>query len=352
MLEPGDADRRFRGSLRQESSSFGSFQILVYGSYFHWDDIIYQLIHSWPQLNNFTLDVSGVAIAIIAIAAVGVRRGLAPLRTLATTVASIDVDSLDQRLSTAGAPSETLPFIDAVNAALGRVHEGVARQRRFTANAAHELRSPITIIRSRVETLDESPTKQELSRDVLRMQTIVEQLLVLAKLKERSSAEFEIVDVRRVALAVATDYAPIAIDSGKMIEFEGPPHSVMARGFRWAIESILTNLIANALRAEPKSGTIVVRVGEAAIVEVIDHGAGVAPNERSMIFEQFWRRDENSPGSGLGLTIAQELAHELGGSILVEDTPGGGATFKLSLRFGISADNANSVEKCGREPTP
>ena len=85
------------------------------------------------------------------------------------------------------------------------------------------------------------------------------------------------------------------------------------------------------LRAEPEGGTVVVRVGEDATVEVIDHGEGVAESDRELIFEPFWRKNEATPGTGSGFAIAKELTETLGGRIWIEDTPGGGATFKLSF---------------------
>jgi signal transduction histidine kinase len=94
---------------------------------------------------------------------------------------------------------------------------------------------------------------------------------------------------------------------------------------------VLTNLIDNALRAEPSKGSVVVRIDSDKIVEVIDHGEGIAAADREMIFEPFWRKSESSPGTGLGLAIAKEIVDAHGGRIWVEDTPGGGATFKLAF---------------------
>ena len=97
------------------------------------------------------------------------------------------------------------------------------------------------------------------------------------------------------------------------------------------MHSVITNLVDNALRAEPEGGTVILRVGADAIVEVVDHGAGAAERDRQLVFEPFWRKSEATPGAGLGLAIAKELLDALGGRIWVEDTPGGGATFKLSF---------------------
>ncbi|MGD9656432.1 MAG: histidine kinase dimerization/phospho-acceptor domain-containing protein, partial [Methylocystis sp.] len=208
-----DANKMLYGYLLSENSPLGKFHIITYGCYFHWDDILYQLIHIDRNRDTFLFFVLSIAMVVVAV--VAIQRGLAPMRALAASVAAIDINSLNQRLSTTGQPTETLPFIDAVNRAFERVNEGVERQRRFTANSAHELRTPLTILRSRVETLDDSPAKYELNRDVRRMQTIVEQMLVLAQLKERRRSEFHVIDLNQLILAVTTDFAPIAIDHGK-----------------------------------------------------------------------------------------------------------------------------------------
>ncbi len=94
---------------------------------------------------------------------------------------------------------------------------------------------------------------------------------------------------------------------------------------------MLANLIDNALHAEPEGGLVLVKVTGRAVVEVIDHGEGVAECDREMIFEPFWRKSETRPGTGLGLSIARELVSMHGGHIWVEETPGGGATFKLAF---------------------
>ncbi len=324
-----DTNARSRGSMRIADTPLGEVKVITYGAYFHWDDALYQL-YNFFTFGNF-INYLPLCITMSAIALVVVRQGLAPLRSLAAYVANVDVNSLKSRLPTADLPTETLPFIESVNKAFERVEEGVARQRRFTANSAHELRTPITILRARVDKMEESPLKHEIIRDVLRIQNIVEQLLLLAQLKERGGSEPQILDLKEIVLAMAVDYVPIAIDNGRDMQFDAPAHPVMARGFRWAIESIVTNLVENAVRAEPEGGTIDVRVNDGAIIEVIDHGAGVTPADRKMIFEPFWRKDEGAPGTGLGLSIVKELVQQLEGAISVHETPGGGATFKVTL---------------------
>ena len=325
-----DSNPKSRGSMRTVQTPFGRFGTIVYGAQFHWDDLLFWLYY-YPTTANI-LAYLPLCATLSLVALIAVRKNLKPLRASAAKVAEIDLNSLDQRVPTEGLPSEVVPFIDAVNAAFGRVDDGVARQRRFIANSAHELRTPIAILRTRAEKLDEAPIKHEIKRDVQRIQTILEQLLVLAQVEERgATAPMPELDLAETVLAVTADYTPIALNNRRRIAFEAPSLPVTANGYKWAIESVVTNLIENAARAEPAGGMVLVRVSPDATVAVVDHGEGVAPAHREMIFEPFWRQSETTPGTGLGLAIAKELIERQAGRIWVEETPGGGATFKISL---------------------
>lgn len=322
------------GSLRHgESAVFdspiGEVVIATYGAKFQWRDF-FLLPYRMTSIYGALIFLPHWA-AMCLIALFVVDRGLAPLRAAATKVAKIDVNSLKERIAPEEAPSEVLPFVEAVNKAFERVREGVERQRRFSANSAHELRTPITILRARVGKMEEGPLKSEMERDVLRVQTIVEQMLLLAQIEERGRIAPQKIDLYDVALTVAADYVPIAIGNNREIQFEAPSRHVAALASRWSVDSIVTNLIANAVRAEPEGGVVIVRVLPECAIEVVDHGVGVAEADRSRIFEPFWRKDEATPGTGLGLAIVRELVDLLGGEIRVEETPGGGATFKVRL---------------------
>ncbi|QGM98424.1 sensor histidine kinase [Methylocystis parvus] len=326
----GDPNRKARGSARMVKTPIGRFGTIVYGADFHWDDLVFALYYYLTIPNLLAYALLCAALSLVALFVV--RKSLQPLRASAATVSEIDLDSLDRRVPVEGLPSEVVPFINAVNAAFQRVDDGVARQRRFIANSAHELRTPIAILRTRVDKLDETEIKRELKRDAQRIQTILEQLLVLAQVEERgASPTVPEIDLGETALAVAADYTPLALAHGRRIAFEGPARPVIVKGYQWAIESVVTNLIENAARAEPEGGTVIVRVLANATVEVVDHGEGVEPAHREMIFEPFWRKSETRPGTGLGLAIARELMTKLHGRVWVEETPGGGATFRLAF---------------------
>ncbi|OAI28414.1 hypothetical protein A1351_11960 [Methylosinus sp. R-45379] len=338
-----DSDPNARGYVRSIDSAFGKLTIATYSAQFHWDDTIWQLVN-FVSLNNLIAFLPlGSAAALVA--TLVVRRSLAPLRAATVAASAITVDSLRKPIAAAGLPIEITPFVEAVNGAIARVEEGVAAQRRFTANAAHELRTPITVLRARVAKLDASDLKREITRDVRRIQTIVDQLLVLAQARERRRDTRLCVDLAATALKVAADFMPVAIDAKKEIELDAPEAPVMIRGFPWAIESVLGNLVENALRAEPEGGTVMMRVGADARVIIVDHGGGVAPEDRSLIFEPFWRKEETTPGTGLGLAIVKELARELDGELEVADTPGGGATFIVGFRlFGSRLTSAGGAQ--------
>jgi signal transduction histidine kinase len=130
---------------------------------------------------------------------------------------------------------------------------------------------------------------------------------------------------------MVADYAPLVIENHRNIEFESSGARLIVVGNRRAIECAVANLIDNALRAEPIGGSVIVRVEKGVKISVVDHGEGVPPAARELIFEPFWRGSEASPGTGLGLAIVKELVDLHRGTISLEQTPGGGSTFVIIL---------------------
>ena len=264
---------------------------------------------------------------------IALRFGLTPLREAAAQARKVEMGSLDQRLSTEKIPSEILPLVETINQALSRLDEGVSRYSQFLANAAHELRTPVMVLSARANGPEKPTFRRDVQRDVRRMRNIIEQLLSFARLGRAPHARDELVDLVEIATAMVDDYALLAVKSGKRIDYDGAEEPVVVVSDRQALESIISNLIENALRAEPPEGAVIVRVTSDATVAVEDHGEGVAPADREVIFEPFWRKSDTSAGMGLGLAIARDLMRKLSGRIWVEATPGGGATFKLWLPY-------------------
>lgn len=324
-----DQQSRPTGYLQSRETPYGLLSIGVHGFAFQWQDLFLSLFYDMKWMCAYF----GPAIVFSACTSwFAVRRGLAPLRDIVAKAARIDMDSLEQRLPDAETPTEIRPLVVSFNQALERLDAGAARLRRFAANAAHELRTPVAILTARLDAPKQSSFLIDLQADVQRVRNIVEQLLATTRLSERPADGVDEVDLVASSRRVAADALLLALQKGRQIEFEAPQSAVYVLGNRSAIESVLSNLVDNALRAEPDGGHVIVRVGVEATVEVIDHGEGIAKADRELIFEPFWRKNGSIPGTGLGLAIARELMTRLGGQVSVGDTKGGGATFMLSFR--------------------
>jgi signal transduction histidine kinase len=326
---PTDDVRGARGSLRLIETPVGRYMIAVYGYRFAWEDV-FVVAKLFLNMHTAIVIAPGILGAVL-VGWIVVRRGLAPLRAAAADIASIDLHTLHRRISSANAPEELAPFIEAVNNALSRLGAGVEAQRRFVANAAHELRTPIAIMRAHADNPDDAAFRSDMRRDIRRVQSIVEQLLATARISAQGERELDDIDLGATVLGLIADFTPLAIENKRQISFEQPLGQISIRLHKWELECVVTNLLNNALRAEPEGGDIHVRVIEPAIIEVVDHGEGVAPSDMDRIFEPFWRRETSGKGAGLGLAISKELVLSMGGALTVEETPGGGATFRISL---------------------
>ena len=319
----------FEGRAETVDTPIGRYVVAIYGFNYKFQDIfwdIYQdFLHVIPQ-------ETPIIVIIIGSIWFAVRKSMVPLRRVAHQAQAIDLHSINQRLPENEVPSEIEPFVSAVNNVLAKLDAGIERERRFSANAAHELRTPISILIAFVETMPNDAISSELRRHVSQLQSIVEQLLASARIAQSPVHGDEIVDLAAVVFAKVSDYTPLIMECGRDIVFEGPSSDVMAKGNIRAIESVVGNLLDNALRAEPPGGTVLVAVNHDATISIVDHGSGIAAEDREKIFEPFWRKCEQAAGTGLGLAIAKELIDKLAGSIWVEGTPGGGATFRLSFR--------------------
>jgi signal transduction histidine kinase len=335
-----EPNNELRGLISSVDTPIGRYTVAAYGYVFGWrhmiDDIYGDAIRVFKQLVPMFL-------ITIAVGWTTLRRGLSPLMRAADKARQIDTESLNQRLEEKEMPLEVAPFVSAINEALARLDAGVARQRRFNANAAHELRTPITILLARVDNPREEGLRRDLRRQLNQLRNIVDQLLVSARLAGRTPQKEEIVDVAALVLSKVGDYAPLLAESGRLIAYEGPSSAISVRGDRRALESVVVNLLDNSLRAEPEGGTVLVRLAPGVRLEVADHGEGVTEADRTTIFEPFWRKSETTPGTGLGLAIAKEIVELHSGRIFVEETPGGGATFVVTLPEVVSARSATLI---------
>jgi signal transduction histidine kinase len=254
------------------------------------------------------------------------------VREASTTAAAIGPTSTEVRLPESSMPSEVVPLVHAVNAALDRLEKGYRAQRDFTADMAHELRTPLTVIRARVDSLDPGPLRDALRADLENMTRVVNQVLDIAELES-----FVVGNARADLQAVCADavafMAPVAVAQSRSIALGGVEHPVWVHGHSEALFRAVRNLVENAIRHTPVDGSIEVEVLDGGVVRVLDDGPGVAEAERDTIFRRFWRRDRTRPESrGLGLAIVARVAETHEGRVTVENRPTGGAAFTLTLK--------------------
>jgi len=271
---------------------------------------------------------------------------LTPLRNVAGAVRRRDAESLDP-VPAAGLPTEVAPLVAALNALLARLRMAFDSQRAFVADAAHELRSPLTALKLQVELLRRAPDDAaraqasiELAAGVERARHLLEQLLTLAR-AEPGGAEMTLdeVDLAEATRQAAADCVPLAAEGGTEIELDAP-QPVAVRGDAAALRILARNLIDNAVRYAGRGGRVQIRVsrlqGDGTLLQVDDSGSGIAPAELGRVFDRFYRRSPDaSSGSGLGLAIVRAIADRHRATVTLADAPLGG--LRVQVVFAPSA---------------
>ncbi len=272
----------------------------------------------------------------------GVRRGLAPLNRLGHEVALRDLHDW-RPLSLERVPAEVLPMVERINTLMQDVQESVALQRRFVADAAHQLRTPVAGIRVLAQELDRQlrttpdgadasvghPLLSELHNSTERLSRLIGQLLSLAGSETALTmdAEHRPQDIVPLLREATEPLVLQGLRLGRSIELDAPAQPVVARAHPIWLGEVVNNLLDNAQRYGGPN--ILLRVaampGGGAEVSVEDDGAGVRPEELPRLFEPFWRGERadmrNDGGTGLGLAIAREIVLRLGGSLSAATRP-------------------------------
>jgi two-component system sensor histidine kinase MprB len=228
------------------------------------------------------------------------------------------------------------------NAMLGALDESRAQQRQLVADASHELRTPLTSVLTNVEHLARLPTGAEngdreaalesATAQLRELDVLIEDLVDLARPEPpvHATEDVRLDELVEEVVERARLHAPA-------VDFRVTSMPVVVRGVRARLHRALGNLLDNAVKHGPPTGPVEVRVGTTggglAEVVVDDRGPGIPPGERAHAFDRFWRSDEarGLPGSGLGLAIVRHTAQTHGGSVAVDDAPGGGARLVLRL---------------------
>ena len=270
-----------------------------------------------------------------------VGRSLLPVEQIRTKVASITATELGARVPVPAAQGEVARLAKTMNAMLDRLESTVGAQRRFVADASHELRSPLATARAALDLLATSALPGEAGSTVTlaqqeteRLGALVEDLLLLARADEtgqspgRRTTDVDLDDL------VDAERRRLASRDGPAVTVRIAPARV--HGDAGQLARALRNLVDNAVRhASSKVGIGVMLVGEHAVIEVTDDGPGIPAADRERVFDRFVRldesRDRGAGGTGLGLAIVREIVATHGGTITISDAPGGGALFRLEL---------------------
>lgn len=269
------------------------------------------------------------------------RRTVQPLREASEAAAAIQPGNLTQRVDARRLPSEVVPLVDAFNSALERLEKGYRVQQEFLAAAAHELKTPLALMRAEIE-LGNVANLDILLEDIDAMGIQVQQLLQLAEVSEIQNFHFEALDVRRLVeetVAYAARFAQRR-DVNLHLVVASVPSSLQADA--GALSTLVKNLIDNAVHHSDAGGAVTITLSQAAI-SVRDCGPGVAPADVKKLFTRFWRSEgAPHPGAGLGLSICQTIAEAHGWRLAYRDaSPAPGAEFELAFRPALQL-NASS----------
>jgi two-component system, OmpR family, sensor histidine kinase QseC len=260
---------------------------------------------------------------------VGMRFSLSPVRRASREVEAISSQNLSTRISTRDMPVEILPMVDGINRSLGRIEDAFLVQQRFLANAAHELKTPLSILRGQLEIRVEPRDRGVMLLEIDSMARTVNQLLQLAEASDAGSYRFDEVDLAGMAKETIHLVKPLADENTVAIELTIGASPTSVHGDRAAIQVALRNVLENAIRHSPPQSMVAVRVDGNAIT-VRDMGAGLSEEASAHLFERFWRLDRSGSGTGLGLSIVKEIMDAHRGSVHASNAEEGpGAVFML-----------------------
>ena len=271
---------------------------------------------------------------------------LSSVKRLATEVGRREAHSLDE-VSEAGVPLEISPLVRALNALLVRLRHAFSSQRAFVADAAHELRSPLTALKLQLQLLDRAPDDaaraqalEKLHEGVDRATRLIEQLLTAARTDPNDAKfSFQQIDLAELVRQAMADVFVFAQQRRISIELQAPDHLAIT-GDADALRILARNLLDNAIRYSHEGGTLLASVGADSgkvVLAIEDSGPGIPEDDRGRVFDRFFRREPNQQGgSGLGLTIAKNIAEQHGADIELGVSRYGGLKVSVLFRAGAA----------------
>lgn len=283
----------------------------------------------WPVLallsRAYPIYVSLLALALPAIfLAVPriVRRALARVNDVAQKASQIEPRRPGTRLPVDGIPKEVTPLVIAFNDALERLEVEFEKRRRFLIDAAHELRTPIAIMQTRIDGMPEGQERLRLLKDVARLAETAEQLLDFER-NDQATDLHELVDLVDNARTVVADLAPLAITAGYQISFQSEVESLTRKGNSSALSRAVSNLVRNAIDHGGNAGMITVSVSADGRIDVADEGPGIPAEHQELVFEPFYRVTPKSTGAGLGLSLVKQVVANHGGRVSMKSSSAG-----------------------------
>lgn len=279
-----------------------------------------------------------------------IKRSLLPLNQLKVSLANRSHEDLSP-VATNYAPQEITPLLDEMNGLMLRVKDGVDFQKAFIADASHQLRTPIAVLQNQVELALREPVSEQvqhslenISASAKHLSRLVQQLLTLARIEPstKSNYTFEEVNLTRLVQSVTSEWVPRSLGKHIDLGFETKTNQdLIILGNAFMLKEMLSNLIDNALCYTPQGGEVTVvlsKHSEYVVLEIMDNGIGIAPEERELVFNRFYRvEDSAGEGCGLGLAIVKEivLAHHA----------------SISINDGLAHNQAGDAQACGTNIT-
>ncbi len=272
-----------------------------------------------------------------------VKSSLSSLQRLATEVARRDARTLEE-VSAAGVPSEIAPLVGALNSLLARLKRAFSSQRAFVADAAHELRSPLTALKLQLQLLDRAKNETDrtqalrnLDEGVDRATHLIEQLLTAARTDPNdTSVPLQPTDLAELVRRTIAEMFIFAREQKIDIALDAPEHAMIS-GSDAALRTLVRNLVDNAIRYTPAHGQVAAGISvdrDHVLLTVEDSGPGIPEEDRKRVFDRFYRKDQNEQtGSGLGLAIVKNIVEQHGGRIELGTSRLGGLRVAVAFRL-------------------